>query len=176
MKTEIPTIELLSSALPKLSGKLWIVDPCYVVPDELWNSVCGQMFSEKFKNCSEYLFRSCGMDFFVIGTAYGDGTYPVYRNGVRIGSCGVDAGLLSAIPVELVQIWRNIDSSNQAPEKLGVLVDVGDRPRQVRLLRNEKNDRRGDWGIGKLIEVYTSEEDPYRPRNDDYDDNEDENY
>lgn len=164
----LPLVELLSNALPRLSGKLWIGDPCYVVPDASWDDVCTQMFSGRFKDCSEYLFRSYGVEFFVAGTAYGDGCYPVYQNGIRIGSCGVDAGLLSAIPVELIEEWRKLDSRNGEPADLGVFVDVGPRPQQVRLIgESDRNGRCGNWGIGDLIEVYTGDDNPYHREEED---------
>jgi hypothetical protein len=39
----------------------------------------------------------------MFNTAYGDGNYPVLNDGVLLGNSGVDAGLLSFIPAELIE-------------------------------------------------------------------------
>lgn len=82
-------------------GKYWIGDPCYVYGDD-WLGFC---------DCFDGIGRDGGYlqyvktPFFVCGTADGDGEYDVKQHGSKVGTCGVDAGLLSVIPMALVKKW-----------------------------------------------------------------------
>jgi len=94
------------------TGKYVIIDPCYVYPDKEWHEFC-----HLIDNGDSWVVTYNGTPFFVWSTAYGDGSYPVYTNaGSKVGSCSVDAGLLSVIPYDLFQSKR--------AAALGVVVDV----------------------------------------------------
>ena len=92
------------------SDLLWFGDPCYVVPNELWDSFCGLDSKHQVK----VNYKNMPCDSFVWSTAYGDGEYELKKNGDVIASLGVDAGMLSMIPMRLINKWR-IESG----EKLG---------------------------------------------------------
>ncbi len=72
---------------------VWIGDPCYVIPDDEWGNFLTEMW--KGDTTDGVFVETSRGDVFVWQTVYGDGEYPVERSGVRVGSCGVDAGLLS---------------------------------------------------------------------------------
>ncbi len=78
-------------------GKVLITDPCYLIPNEFWADFCNEMF--KLDSAGKVLFKLDNTIIFVLGTAYGDGCYPVIKNGEEIGRSAVDAGLLSVIPM-----------------------------------------------------------------------------
>jgi len=100
MNTE--TKGLQSSTVTRLPpGKYWVTDPCYVYPESEWSDYCN--------NCDEGMKEYDGVAFFNWGTAYGDGEYEVERGGSLAGTCGVDAGLLAIIPVELAEKWGKRD-------------------------------------------------------------------
>jgi hypothetical protein len=81
---------MYSCTLPP--GTYYIGDPCYVFNDRDWKIICD--------NCLDDLgiidiFKH---KFFMEGTTYGDGTY--HDNFGR--SYPVDAGLIGAVPIELI--------------------------------------------------------------------------
>ena len=93
---------------------LWFGDPCYVVPVKRWDSFCGcgsGYFKDQMKVTDE------GETFYSWSTAYGDGEYDLKKDGKIVASLGVDAGLLSVVPMRLINKW-----SNESGFKLG---DVG---------------------------------------------------
>jgi hypothetical protein len=92
---------------------IWFGDPCYVVPRELWDPFCGLDSKHQYK----VNYKNLPCDFFVWSTAYGDGEFDLKMNGEVIASLGVDAGMLSMIPMRLIKQWL-IESG----EKLG---DIG---------------------------------------------------
>lgn len=96
-------------------GKYLVVDPCYIYPDDDWSDF-GDIY---FKTGDGEIETKYG-NFFVCGTAYGDGSYQLKRGGAVIGTMGVDAGLLSVIPLEILKKWGCTDS------RLGCLIDVED--------------------------------------------------
>ncbi len=50
---------------------------------------------------------------FIGHTAYGDGVYSLKYKGKNVASLGVDAGLLSLIPIELVKSWGNLEKAKR---------------------------------------------------------------
>ena len=117
----------------KFEGLFWVGDPCYVFPDERWNEFCELLF----KTEGPTFMEEDGETFFVDTTAYGDGRYPIENNLIRIGSCGVDAGLLSLIPVSLIKKWGDMNEA----ARLGVFTNVSGVP---------AGDGSGDWTCGAL--------------------------
>jgi hypothetical protein len=81
---------------------------------DYWGDFCDKLF--KGDSESGIMFEYDGIPFFVWGTAYGDGNYPVVRNGFCIGSCGVDAGLLSIFPEKLVDLLENQEEAKRLLE------------------------------------------------------------
>ena len=94
------------------SDLLWFGDPCYVVPDEIWGPFCDLWTNDKHQVKVNYKNLPC--DSFVWSTAWGDGEYGLKKDGDVIASLGVDAGMLSMIPMRLINKWI-IESG----EKLG---------------------------------------------------------
>lgn len=79
-----------------------IGDPCYVFPKEKWLDFCDETFKyNDKKNIIEY---SCEYGtFWAWGTKWGDGDYPVWISGESQTLVGVDAGMLAAIPMSVVE-------------------------------------------------------------------------
>ena len=122
MQKKIAEIAFISNE----TKRVWIGDPCYVIPDELWDSVCDQTFKgerevgfkieftfeqlseenlphEFIQNCqgknaSELVFLQCG-------TAYGDGVFDS-NSGFEYD---VDSGCLAIIPDYLVDSQKDTD-------------------------------------------------------------------
>ena len=86
------------------SDLLWFGDPCYVVPNDLWDSFCRLWTDSKHQVKVNYKNFPC--DSFVWDTAWGDGEYELKKDGDVIASLGVDAGMLSMIPMRLIDKWR----------------------------------------------------------------------
>jgi len=97
--------------------KVWIGDPCYVIPDELWGSVCDKIFAGTDHEVNQTIrfelseLREAGVPeamldicegwplaFIQCGTMYGDGAYPSMSD----FTYGVDAGCLAVVPGYLI--------------------------------------------------------------------------
>ncbi len=90
---------------------LWFGDPCYVVPDHLWDTWCDKYINyEKhtpdLPRCYIAECRSEGHTFYTWSTAYGDGCYPLMIDADQVAKLGVDAGTLSVIPMSLIKRWH----------------------------------------------------------------------
>jgi hypothetical protein len=81
-------------------GDYVITDPCYIIPEDMWDDLCEQVFTDT---------AECGVieiDGYKIWwglTAYGDGGYKVKQNYGTAGSFGVDAGMFAIFPLEFVE-------------------------------------------------------------------------
>ena len=84
------------------AGKYWIGDPCYYISDDNWDDVCNQIYDGASSSIDGMFINADGKEFIVIRTRWGDGCYALnnYYTG-RVANLGVDAGLLSIIPVSL---------------------------------------------------------------------------
>lgn len=97
----------------KLKGKYFIGDPCHAISDKKdWAELCGLMFPDDgvadFDDSNnirvvEIEYNNKVHKCYLFGTAYGDGSYPLYKDGNLVDYLGVDAGMLSLIPAELLQ-------------------------------------------------------------------------
>lgn len=100
------------------AGKYYIGDPCYVF-DESW---------DRLLESTNYLQNKGPVDFdgytlFAYSTAYGDGTYTDQHG----NEYPVDAGLLGAIPIELIEVPSGEEDGTilDAPNGLEVYHDNG---------------------------------------------------
>jgi len=83
------------------AGKYLVVDPCYVIGgDPFWNDLCNFSFPAGQRRDHFYI-HSEGHSIFAFSTAYGDGCYPV-SDGNVCEKAGVDAGMLSLIPMDYI--------------------------------------------------------------------------
>jgi hypothetical protein len=112
------SIEDRTTQLP--AGTYYIGDPCYVIPDEQWMEAREETLyfglfpdpAEMNKGEHNYnpkhlmngVFRYKEWLFAVSSTDFGDGCYPCIdcTTGAVLGKCGVDAGMIGAIPIEMV--------------------------------------------------------------------------
>lgn len=114
----------------------WIGDPCYVVPDELWGPFCNNWSDyEKQHNdnpdnqdlprcyVATVEHESTGLVWYCWSTAYGDGTYRLFIKDQEVARLGVDAGTLSAIPMPLIEHWKQTGKISKY-EDLGHVVSA----------------------------------------------------
>ncbi len=147
------------------AGRYIVIDPCYIYPDEEWSELCDKMFRldlsgpypvEIDLTRKGSLWEYNGTKFFIASTCWGDGCYPLLHNGKEItcadgDSLGVDAGLLSLIPIELAQQWPEFEENKDN----GIIIDVPN-PFDITVSGDAK--RFGDWRFDEF-EVLTSGED-----------------
>lgn len=87
------------------AGVYFLCDPCYLVPDNLWDSLLNS--SGYFETSSKGTVTMDGEEYtvFAFSTAYGDGEYE--------GSDGkkydVDSGLIGLVPIGLVDIEEAVE-------------------------------------------------------------------
>lgn len=91
-----------------LSGKYWVGDPCYIFPDKEWSKLCSLMYPNhnepEFDDSNTIrVVNVNGIHCYLFGTAHGDGSYELKDSGNELAILGVDAGMLSMIPMELVK-------------------------------------------------------------------------
>jgi hypothetical protein len=93
------------------AGTYYIIDPCYVLQNIIdWGEYCKACFPNEHIYINPlYILLKEGDKTWTIptwGTNSGDGVYPVFEDGYckEIGECGVDAGVLSFIPQEVVKM------------------------------------------------------------------------
>lgn len=118
---KIKTYALKDSKVTLKKGKYWVGDPCYIFSDDAWTELCNQMFGNRnnteFDDSNhvrvvEVKFENKNFTCYLFGTAYGDGSYPFKFNGKFKDTLGVDAGMLSVIPIELTNIKNWGESKN----------------------------------------------------------------
>ncbi len=104
------------------AGSYIAVDPCYVFPEDKWDDFCEALSGDNDTIADDgAIMEYDGYKFFVMQTAYGDGCYPLKCFGTTVAELGVDAGLLSLIPLEAAHEWHK--SPNKLP-KLGQEVQI----------------------------------------------------
>lgn len=94
----------------------WFGDPCYVVPEDLWIPFCDawQAYDKRHENDEDFKHHyvaethdeETGVGFYSWSTAHGDGSYDLIVNYKVVARLGVDAGTLSAIPMKLINHWK----------------------------------------------------------------------
>ena len=110
-------------------NKYWVGDPCYVYPKKEWSKFCNTIPYDNHGNFDNFFTTTYNdIPFFVTSTAYGDGCYKLTKNGSPVvGELGVDAGLLSIIPEELIQLWGKEEEAGN----LGIWVTIDDEDCEV---------------------------------------------
>jgi hypothetical protein len=109
-KAEKTVLSIRALNRERIKGKVWIGDPCYVFGDNAWNEFMAVQWADR-KNPNKptvddhngAVLETVHGPAYLCGTAYGDGFYDVRVNGESVGGCGVDAGLLSVIPLATVK-------------------------------------------------------------------------
>ena len=102
------------------AGKYYLGDPCYVISESNWSKMCNATDCFEKSNCgTENLFELNGVQFFGASTAHGDGIfYDQDRN-----EYGVDAGMLSIVPLSLVLAQGKETEESIQERKLGRIFD-----------------------------------------------------
>lgn len=136
------TYEILDPRHQLPPGDYYIGDPCYVIPRSEWTEALDatryfNLFPTRqaMNDGSPYnpremmhgVFCRGPWKFAVSSTEYGDGCYPCEFDGQTVGRCGVDAGMVAAVPVELVRIMNEGTSTMDRLESLGCVVTIRDR-------------------------------------------------
>jgi len=139
-----PTIKITPILFidPKFEkGQYWIGDLCYIYPDDFWSDYVEEAFegtNGRGKDWQGAILEYNGIKVFTCNTCYGDGCYPVRKNGQVIGQCGVDAGMLSLVPVSLAQTWPEWKEKKE----LGIIIDV-EKDFTIEVFGEQK--RKGNW-------------------------------
>ena len=127
------TYKLPKNAKLELNGKVYVGDPCYVFPGEdysLWDKACDAMFdvNNEFNDRDNLrVMEINGIKSYWFGTNSGDGCYPLKKNNRQIAELGVDAGMLSFIPLEIVEILNNgAKDPGRSLDSLGKVVEIED--------------------------------------------------
>ena len=103
-------------------GGVYFGDPCYVVPDghtkgdqpeDLWNDLCNLMYPDGEQDFDDrdnirVVEDDSGIKWYTWSTAYGDGCYRLNCNYNTMARLGVDAGMLSVIPLKLIKKWGTL--------------------------------------------------------------------
>lgn len=135
------------------AGRYIVIDPCYIFPDEHWGSFVSNNYDngEEGKDLQGADVELETGRFFFCATAYGDGEYPLFRGcSEHLGDLGVDAGILSLIPIDLAKTWPEFEENKH----LGIEVNV-DEDFAIRILG--RGSRPGDWKFSNY-RVITSDE------------------
>jgi len=150
------------------AGTYYIGDPCYVIKDEDWMQALDETnFFNMFPSAEATVKREyndkhmmngiflCEIDTGIkdsesyllaaSSTAWGDGCYNCFDGYEKIGECGVDAGLIAAIPVAMIK-----EHGQESGLDLGVIHDF-DHPFGI-----EYSD--GTISFGN-VKVYTGDDD-----------------
>jgi hypothetical protein len=104
-------IEVTTEDYQGFQGDIIVTDPCYFIPDDLWQQIIrefwypnGHQGSETANKGTIYIDNS--IKILYSSTAYGDGEYDVINHSgknVHNGTTGVDAGMIAVITVADVQ-------------------------------------------------------------------------
>jgi hypothetical protein len=101
-----------------------ITDPCYFIPNKLWSNIVDLMFEDKENPIDRGTLYINNLPILFNATAYGDGCYSVYRvNEGRIGSAGVDAGMLCIAKQYVIEAIMEMDNKDSYPTHMFVPSD-----------------------------------------------------
>jgi len=152
--------------------RVWIGDPCYVIPDQLWDKVCAKTYTDgretgfkiafsfedfieagvNIKTVSKLqkMVDSEDLVFLQCGTAYGDGRY----QSISGFPYGVDSGSLGIVPDYLVS-EEAIESGDD--ERLGKYFEL-EHPGSISLITDGNGEFRFLDEKSSIIEmIYTGD-------------------
>ena len=140
---------------------IWFGDPCYVVPDTLWDRWCDLYSSyerqnEQLPRCYVAECRSERHTFYTWSTAWGDGCYPLFVDDTQVARLGVDAGTLSVIPMSLIRRWH--DGLPECLEQLGCVIEDTHVGGAIMMDQGDLT-----WGAVRLPTGGVDDEDEYDP-------------
>lgn len=163
-------LEHVDNVTIKDADGIWFGDPCYVVPDDLWDRWCAMYTSYEREHadlprCYVAECTSKQHTFYTWNTAWGDGCYPLYVHDEHVADLGVDAGTLSAIPVSLIRRWHGGVPNNL--ETLGHVIQDAHVGGYMHLEHGDLT-----WGDIRLPTGGTDDEQEYDP----YDEQEHDEY
>jgi hypothetical protein len=109
------SITVTNEVTQNFEGTVVITDPCYYIPDEIWQSLCDDVW---FDNGKTTAFTSAGtilignIKILYSSTAHGDGSYTVEGcTGITQKEFGVDSGVMSVITLDDFEKLSNDDPS-----------------------------------------------------------------
>ena len=118
----------------RMSGRIWIGDPCYVMKDREWDRMNQLMFESDGSGSNqmyEIEFADGKRYQFFVWHVGDDGEYSVMIQGAKLGSVGVDSCCLAFMPTELVDRLMEIYPDNQGIAGCVVTVPVPEIPESV---------------------------------------------
>ena len=80
------------------AGTYYLGDPCYAVPEEMWDEYCEKSYPDNINHVPVVTFDT-GETVYVFSTCYGDGCY----RGSDGYEYGVDAGIIGLVPEALAR-------------------------------------------------------------------------
>lgn len=100
-------IEVTTEDYQGFQGDIIVTDPCYFIPDDLWQEIISKFWYPNGHQGSETankgtIYIDDSIKILYSSTAYGDGEYDVMAHSgqsVHNGSTGVDAGMIAVITV-----------------------------------------------------------------------------
>ena len=100
-------IEVTTETYQGFSGDIIVTDPCYFIPDDIWQEIINKFWYPNGNQGSETanagtIYIDSTIKILYTATAFGDGEYDVINhsgNSVHKGSTGVDAGMVAIITV-----------------------------------------------------------------------------
>jgi hypothetical protein len=100
-------IEVTTENYQGFSGDIIVTDPCYFIPDDIWQELIRKFWYPDGRNASETahqgtIYIDDTIKILYTSTAYGDGEYRVDNNSgqcVHTHFTGVDAGMIAIITV-----------------------------------------------------------------------------
>ena len=150
--------------------RVWIGDPCYVISDKLWDTVCEQIFKGRDSevgqiitfNFKQMIEANClkadsphededQWSFIQCGTMYGDGLYES-NTGFRYG---VDSGCLGIVPDYLIAPENLADA-----KRLGQFFEL-DKIESMSLITDGKGEFLFSVNESTIEMIFTGDEEEY---------------
>jgi hypothetical protein len=107
------SITVTDEVTQNFEGTLVITDPCYYIPDDIWQGLCDDVWFDNGKSTAftnNGTIYIGGIKILYSSTANGDGTYRVEGcTGITQNEFGVDAGMMAIITLEDFEKLSNED-------------------------------------------------------------------
>lgn len=145
-------IESLNSPVSETfkKGEYLIGDLCYIFPENERHDYVNKNFETtngQGKDMAGAILNYKGINIFTCATAFGDGYYPVIKDGKEFGNFGVDAGMTALIPLELAKTWPKYKEN----KKSYVLIEVK-KDFEIEVFGKEA--RPGNWRIKNGVDNF----------------------